>query len=53
LSEMQETLAVAPRKRGSSTVGVTVFYHETSRANFPKRSRATRTNFRRRPLGKG
>jgi uncharacterized protein DUF6502 len=52
LSEMQETLAVAPRKRGSSTVGVTVFYHETSRANFPKRSRANRTNFRRRPLGK-
>jgi hypothetical protein len=49
---MQETLAVAPRKRGSGTVGVTVFYHETSRANFPKRSRANRTNFRRRPLGK-
>jgi hypothetical protein len=50
---MQETLAVAPRKRGSSTVGVTVFYHETSRANFPKRPRAAnRTNFRRRPLGK-
>jgi hypothetical protein len=53
LSEMQETLAVAPRKRGSSAVGVTVFYHETSRANSPKRSQGNRTNFRRRPLRKG
>jgi hypothetical protein len=52
LSEMRETLAVAPRKRGSSTVGVTVFYHETSRGNFPKRSLANRTNFRRRPSRK-
>jgi hypothetical protein len=53
LSEMQETLAVAPRKRGSSTVGVTVFYHENSRAGSPKRSPGNRTNFRRRPLRKG
>jgi hypothetical protein len=50
LSEIQETLAVAPRKRGSRTVGVTVFYHETSRGNFSKQSLANRTNFRRRPL---
>jgi hypothetical protein len=53
LSEMQETLAVASRKRGSSTVGMTVFYHETSRAGPPKRSPGNRTNFRRKPLRKG
>jgi len=48
LSGIKGTLAVAPRARGSSTVGVTIFYHETSRANFPKPSLTSRTNFRRR-----
>lgn len=50
LSEVQETLTVVPRERGSSTIGVTVFYHENSRVNVAKRSLGNRTNLRRRTL---
>ncbi|MGA2397944.1 MAG: DUF6502 family protein [Steroidobacteraceae bacterium] len=50
VSEMQETSAVALRKRGSNTVGVTVFYHESTRASHSRRSPTSRTNFRRRPI---
>jgi hypothetical protein len=49
---MQDTLEVAPRTRGSSTVSLTIFYHENNRANFRKQSLGSRTNFRRRPLPK-
>ena len=53
LSEMRRTLEVAPRTSGSSTIGLTIFYHENSRANLRKRSLGSRINLRRRPLRKG
>jgi hypothetical protein len=53
LSEVRESLAMASRKHGSRTVGVTVFYHERERQGSRKRSPENRTNFRRRPLRQG
>jgi hypothetical protein len=53
LSEVRESSAIAPRKHGSRTVGVTIFYHERERQGFRKKSIENRTNFRRRPLRQG
>jgi hypothetical protein len=53
LSEVRESLAIASRKHGSRTVGLTVFYHERERQGSHKRSPENRTNFRRRPLRQG
>jgi hypothetical protein len=45
--EMQQSLPVAPEKRGSPKAGVTVFYHEPVQAK--KRPSPSRTNLHRRP----
>jgi hypothetical protein len=53
LSEVTKSLAIASRKHGSRTVGVTVFYYERERRGCRKTSPENRTNFRRRPLRQG
>jgi hypothetical protein len=53
LSEVRESLPIAPRKHGSRTVGVTVFYHEREQQDLRKSSSENRTNFRRRHLHQG
>jgi hypothetical protein len=53
LSEVSQALAIAPRRHGSRTVGVTVFYHERDRKDLRKAATENRTNFRRRPLRQG
>jgi hypothetical protein len=51
LSEVRGSFA--PRKHGSRTVGVTIFYHEKEPKHSNKTSPENRTNFRRRLLHQG
>jgi hypothetical protein len=47
LSEVRGPSAIASHKRGSRTVGVTVFCYERQGKDFQRESLVSRTNFRR------